>query len=79
MPSALRIRRLAGLKVDGAPGEIGRLPPFPSLNGLFGTLGLGGKKNSSGKSCRGPGRRIVFSAANRRRRMMMGKVKIGRM
>lgn len=58
MPSALRILRFAGLKVDGAPGDMGRLLPLAGLNGLFGTLGLGGKKCWSGSSCKGPGRRI---------------------
>lgn len=61
MPSTASILRLAGLYVDGALGDNGRLLPLGSLNELFGRFGLGGWNCSSGNSWRGPGRRIGVS------------------
>lgn len=47
IPSASSMRRFAGLKIDGAPGDRGLL--FPDLNGLF-ILGLEGRNCSNGNS-----------------------------
>jgi hypothetical protein len=53
IPSSSSILRFCGLKSAGPPGEYAR------LLGLCGTLGLGGRKESSGKSLSGPGRQFL--------------------